>query len=130
MAGYQSSGEMESVIARWIELMQDDEVIKEGCQGYDVSVEFEIEDLDLLFWVHFLDGQFSGGLGEFPGEAMVELSLSSEVFDGMFSGELDATEAAMSGELAFSGDVSAAMGLQSLQDDMNRVYVATREEVS
>jgi len=130
MAGYESSGEMENVIARWIELMQDDEVIKEGCQGYDVSVEFEIEDLDLLFWVHFLDGQFSGGLGEFPGEAMVELSLSSEVFDGMFSGELDATEAAMSGELAFSGDVSAAMGLQSLQDDMNRVYVASREEVS
>lgn len=130
MAGYQSSGEMENVIARWIELMQDDEVIKEGCQGYDVSVEFEIEDLDLLFWVHFLDGQFSGGLGESPGEAMVELSLSSEVFDGMFTGELDATEAAMSGELAFSGDVSAAMGLQSLQHDMNRVYVATREEVS
>jgi len=129
MGGYESSEEMERVIAHWIELQQDDEAIKQGCQGYDVSVEFEIEDLDLLFYVHFRDGQFSGGLGEFPGEAMVELSMSSEVFDGMFSGELDATTAAMSGELAFSGDVSAAMGLQSLQEDMNRVYLAARGDV-
>lgn len=128
MAGYESSEEMEKVIVRWLELLRSDEVIKEGCEGYDVSVEFEIEDLDLLFHTHFQDGQFRGGLGEFPGEAMVELSMSSEVFDGMFSGELDATAAAMSGELAFSGDVSAAMGLQSLQDDMNRVYLVARGE--
>jgi len=90
----------------------------------------EIEDLDLFFYTHFQDGQFTGGLGEFTGEAMVELSMSSEVFDGMFSGELDATAAAMSGELAFSGDVSAAMGLQSLQDDMNRVYLVARGELT
>ncbi len=92
-------------------------------------MEFEIEDLDLLFYVHFQDGQFSGGLGKPPAEAMVELSMASEVFDGMFSGELDATTAAMSGDLAFSGDVSAAMGLQTLQEDMNRLYLAARPEV-
>ncbi len=128
MAGYESSEEMEKVIVRWLELLRSDEVIKEGCEGYDVSVEFEIEDLDLLFYTHFQNGQFSGGLGEITGEAMVELSMSSEVFDGMFCGELDATAAAMSGELAFSGDVSAAMGLQSLQGDMNRVYLVARGE--
>jgi putative sterol carrier protein len=129
MAGFESSEEMETVVVRWLELLQDDGAIKEGCEGYDVSVEFEIEDLDLFFHTHFQDGQFSGGLGEFPGEAMVELSMSSEAFDGMFSGELDATTAAMSGDLAFSGDVSAAMGLQSLQDDMNRVYLLARGEL-
>jgi putative sterol carrier protein len=130
MAGYESSEEMARVISRWIELLQEDQAIKEGCQGYDVSVEFEIEDLDLFFHLHFLDGEFSGGLGQFPDEAMVELSMSSDIFDGMFSGELDATTAAMSGDLAFSGDVSAAMGLQSLQDDMNRVYLLARAEAS
>jgi len=130
MAIHESSDEMERLIVRWLELLQDDEAIEEGCEGYDVSVEFEIEDLDLIFYAHFQDGQFSGGLGEFPGEAMVELSMSSEVFDGMFSGELDATAAAMSGELAFSGDVSAAMGLQSLQDDLNRVYLVARGELT
>ncbi len=128
MAGYESSAAMERVISRWLDLLKEDQAVKEGCKGYDVSVDFEIEDLDCFFHLHFLDGEFSGGLGESPGEAMVELSMSSEVFDGMFSGELDATSAAMSGELAFSGDVAAAMGLQSLQDDLNRVYLVAREE--
>ncbi len=128
MAGYESSAAMERVISRWLDLLKEDEAVKEGCKGYDVSVDFEMEDLDSLFHIHFLDGVFSGGLGKFPGEAMVELSMSSEVFDGMFSGELDATSAAMSGELAFSGDVAAAMGLQSLQEDLNRVYLVAREE--
>lgn len=127
---YDSREEMEKVIARWLQLLPDDEAISEGSEGYDVSVEFEIEDLDLLFYVHFEDGELSGGVGEFPGEPMVELSMSGEVFDGMFSGELDATEAAMTGELAFSGDVSAAMGLQSLQDDMNRVYLQARGDLT
>jgi putative sterol carrier protein len=130
MTEYESGEEMEEVIARWMELLRDDEAVKEGCEGYDVSVVFEMEDLDLFFYVHFQGGQFSGGVGEFLGEAMVELSMSSEVFDGMFSGELDATSAALSGELAFSGDVSAAMGLQSLQDDMNRIYLAARRELT
>jgi putative sterol carrier protein len=128
MAGYESAGDMEEVIARWLGLIPSDEAIKEGCEGYDVSVEFEVEDLDFFFHIHFQDGDFSGGIGEFPGEAMVELCMSSEVFDGMFSGELDATTAAMSGDLAFAGDVSAAMGLQVLQEDLNRLYLAARGE--
>ena len=128
MAGYESAAEMEKVIARWLELMTDDGATREGCQGYDVSVEFEIEDLDLFFYTHFQDGSVSGGTSGFPGEAMVELSMSSEVFDGMFSGEMDATTAAMSGDLAFAGDVSAAMGLQSLQDDLNRLYLTAKGE--
>jgi len=126
MAGYESAAEMGEVIARWLGLIPTDENISEGSVGYDVSVEFEIEDLDTFFYIHFQDGSFSGGMGKYPGEAMVELCLTSEVFDGMFSGELDATTAAMSGDLAFAGDVSAAMGLQSLQDDLNRLYVAAR----
>jgi len=128
MAGYESAAEMEKVIARWIELIPADDAVREGSEGYDVSVEFEIEDLDFFFYIHFQDGSFAGGIGKFPGEVMVELCLSSEVFDGMFSGELDATTAAMSGDLAFAGDVSAAMGLQTLQDDLNRVYLAARGE--
>lgn len=128
MAGYESNAEMGKIVARWLELLSTDEAVKEGSKGYDVSVEFEIEDLDLFFHTHFHDGEFSGALEQFPEEAMVELSMSSEIFDGMFSGELDATSAAMSGELAFSGDVSAAMGLQSLQDHLNRVYLIARGE--
>jgi len=128
MGGYESAGEMEEVIARWLKLIGEDRAVSEGCAGYDVSVVFEIENLELFFHTHFDDGSFRGGIGEFPGECLVELCMSSEVFDGMFSGELDATTAAMSGDLAFAGDVSAAMGLQSLQEDLNRLYRLARVE--
>lgn len=128
MASYESAEEMAKVIEGWLELIAQDPAVADGSRGYDVSVEFEIEDLDLFFYTHFDDGRFTGGVGAFPDEAMVELCLSSEVFDGMFSGELDATTAAMSGDLAFAGDVSAAMGLQSLQEDLNRLYVVARGE--
>jgi hypothetical protein len=67
-----------------------------------------------------------GGIGEFAGGATVELCLSSEVFDGMFRGELETTTAEMSGDLAFVGDVSVVMGLRSLQDDLNPPYLAVR----
>ncbi len=57
---------------------------------------------------------------------MVFLEMDSEVFDGMFTGEVDGASAAMSGAMTFSGDMSAAMGLQVLQDDMGRVYLASK----
>lgn len=128
MGFYESAEDMEKVIDRWLKLIAEDRAVSEGCEGYDVSVEFEMEDLDLFFYTHFDDGGFRGGIGDFPGEPMVELCMSSEVFDGMFSGELDATTAAMSGDLAFAGDVAAAMGLQSLQEDLNRLYLVARSQ--
>jgi hypothetical protein len=112
MAGYLSAAEMGEVIAHWLGLIPRDEIISEGCVGYDVSVEFETEDLDSFFYMRFQDSSFSGGMGKRPDEAVDELCLSSEVFDGMFSGELDAT--------------TGAMGLQSLQGDSNRLYLAAR----
>jgi putative sterol carrier protein len=130
MAGYETAAEMEKVIERWLELIAKDQAVSDASKGYDVSVEFEIEDLDLFFYTHFHDGSFTGGLGQFPEEVMVELCMSSAVFDGMFGGELDATTAAMSGDLAFAGDVSAAMGLQSMQDDLNRLYVEAKQEAA
>jgi putative sterol carrier protein len=130
MAGYETAAEMEKVIERWLELIAKDQAVSDASKGYDVSVEFEIEDLDLFFYTHFHDGSFTGGLGQFPEEAMVELCMSSAVFDGMFGGELDATTAAMSGDLAFAGDISAAMGLQSMQDDLNRLYVRAKQETA
>ena len=53
MASYESAAEMEEVITRWLALIPDDEAIIEGCKGYDVSVEFEVEDLDIFFYTHF-----------------------------------------------------------------------------
>jgi putative sterol carrier protein len=46
----------------------------------------------------------------------------------MMTGEVDAASAAMNGTLSFSGDMSAAMGLQVMYDDMGKLYQQARTE--
>jgi putative sterol carrier protein len=50
----------------------------------------------------------------------------STTFDGMMTGEVDGASAAMSGDMSFSGDMSAAMGLQALQEDMMRLWLLSK----
>jgi putative sterol carrier protein len=55
--------------------------------------------------------------------------MDSDIFDGMFTGQVNAAKAAMKGDLAFSGNVAAAMRLQSLMDDFKRIYLQAKAEV-
>lgn len=126
MAGYTSKEEMEAVVRRFIDNMAKDEAIIKRCKGLKCTLGFEIADLGLSFHTDFLDGVVSGGIGEADPPSMVFLEMDSEIFDGMFTGEVDGASAAMSGQMTFSGDMSAAMGLQVLQDDMSRVYLASK----
>ncbi len=126
MAGYTSKEEMEAVVRRFIENMSKDEAIIKRCKGLKCTLGFEIPDVGLSFHTDFLDGVVSGGIGEADPPSMVFLEMDSETFDGMFTGEVDGASAAMSGAMTFSGDMSAAMGLQVLQDDMSRVYLASK----
>jgi len=89
-------------------------------------MQFEIPDLDFLFYTSFVDGKVTAGVGEADPEAMVVLEMDSETFDGMMTGEIDGASAAMSGDMTFSGDMSAAMGLQALQDDLSRIYLEAK----
>jgi putative sterol carrier protein len=126
MAGYSSKEEMKAVIERFIENLSKDEAIAKRSKGLKVSLGFEIPDLDLNFHTEFMDGVVSGGIGEADPPSMVFLEMDNETFDGMFTGEIDGASAAMSGAMTFSGDMSAAMGLQVLQEDMGRVYLASK----
>jgi len=126
MAGYSSKEEMEAVIKRFIDNMSTDDAILKRSKGLKCTLGFEIPDVGLSFHTDFLDGVVSGGIGEADPPSMVFLEMDSEIFDGMFTGEIDGASAAMSGSMTFSGDMSAAMGLQVLQDDMGRVYIASK----
>ena len=120
MAGFESKEAMQPVISKWLELISKDTQIAERCKGINVTMSFTMTDIDVLFYTNFNDGVVSAGLGK--SDAMVFLEMSSATFDGMMIGEVDGASAAMSGDLTFSGDMSAAMGLQALQEDMGRLY--------
>lgn len=127
MPGYCSAEEARAVLQKLIDLIKEDRAFREGTRGIELSLAFELMDFDdLTLYLSFNDGKIEGCLGEPEEEAMVTLSMDSKVLDGIFSGETDGAAAAMSGDLSFSGDVQAAMGLQNLMDDFIRLYALAR----
>ncbi len=129
MAGYATKEEMEAVVSRWIEKIKGDKDLAKKCKEMDVRMGFDIYDLDVHFYTVFLDGQVDGGMGRADPPPSVSLEMSSEILDGMFTGEVDGASAAMTGEMTFSGDMNAAMGLQILGDDLGRLYLEAKAEV-
>jgi putative sterol carrier protein len=126
MASFSTAEEMKPVVAKWLDLMSKDSQMAAKCKGINVSMQFIIIEPDVNFYTSFMDGTVTCGLGSMEPKAMVDLEMSSATLDGMMTGELDGAGAAMSGDLSFSGDMSAAMGLQALQEDMIRLYLQSK----
>jgi autoinducer 2 (AI-2) kinase len=95
----------------------------------DITLHFSLTDLPCACWVRLRAGEVSAGSGAPDEPADVQLRMRAYIFDGMFTGQVNAMEKAMSGELSFTGDTTKAMALQELQRDLNRLYRATREEL-
>nr|MDJ0865113.1 class II aldolase/adducin family protein [Myxococcota bacterium] len=70
-----------------------------------------------------------GDVGAPDATPEVDLKLSADVFDGMFTGRVNPMQAAMNGRLSFTGDAAKAMTLQHLQADLSRLYRAARDAV-
>lgn len=126
MAGFATADEMKPVVTKWIDAMTKDAAISEKCKGINCSMQFVISDPEITFYTSFMDGKVTGGVGPMDPKAMVDLEMSSATFDGMMTGEVDGASAAMSGDMSFSGDMSAAMGLQALQEDMMRLWLKSK----
>lgn len=126
MADFSTAEEMKPVIAKWLDLMSKDSELAAKCKGINVSMQFIITEPEVTFYTSFMDGKVKGGLEAMEPKAMVDLEMNSATFDGMMTGEVDGASAAMSGDMSFSGDMSAAMGLQALQEDMTRLYLQSK----
>nr|MBC7245507.1 SCP2 sterol-binding domain-containing protein [Chloroflexota bacterium] len=128
MPVYQTPDELKRVLAKMAELMQSDAALIQASKGKNLSLSYEFPDLDVFFYTRFLDGKIEAGLGELE-ESDAQLTMDSDIFDGMFTGKVNAAKAAMKGDLAFSGNVAAAMRLQSLMDDFQRIYLQAKSEI-
>lgn len=121
MPAFSSPEAMKQVLTKMAELMQADEAVIKASKGKQLSISYEFPDLEIFFFNKFLDGLVEAGLGELE-DAEIQLTMDSDVFDGMMSGTINAAKAAMKGDLAFSGNVASAMRLQGLMNDFQRVY--------
>lgn len=76
-------------------------------EGFDGTVKFVLGDEGSLM----IDGQ-GARIGD--DEADVTLSADAETFQQIFEGEMNPTNAFMSGKLSIDGDMGAAMRLASI----------------
>jgi putative sterol carrier protein len=127
VATFETPEELEKVLTKMADLAQSDQAMIKASRGKRLTITYEFPDLDVFFHTNFLDGEIHAGLGE-EEDADVELVMDSDIFDGMFTGTINAAKAAMKGDLAFSGNVVKAMRLQGLMDDFQRIYQQAKSE--
>ncbi|MBU2611210.1 MAG: class II aldolase/adducin family protein [Chloroflexi bacterium] len=106
-----------------------DKAMADFAKGKNVVFSFTVKDIDLAFFMSFVDGRVGSGLGSPPREPDVKLKMVADILDGMFTGRVNATKAATSGKLSFSGDTGKAMSFIRIQGNMGRLYTAAREKV-
>jgi autoinducer 2 (AI-2) kinase len=117
-----------AVLRAFLEGIAADEKLEDFARGADdVTLHFQVSDLDLDFHLGFGAPGLVAALGPPPEAASVALVLRADLLDGMFTGRRNAMQAAMNGELSFSGDAAKAMTLNQLEADLSRLFQAARE---
>jgi autoinducer 2 (AI-2) kinase len=118
---------MERVIDAFLEDLRADPAVAAFASGRDVTLHFTLPDLGIQFYFQLRDGGVRAERCAPEEPAEVSLWMRSAILDGMFLGSLNAMEAAMRGDISFSGDAAKAMTLQHLQPELQRLYAAARE---
>jgi autoinducer 2 (AI-2) kinase len=98
-------------------------------KGKNVVFLFTVKDIDQSFFLSFVNGEVSAGLENPPREPDVKLKMAADILDGMFTGRVNATKAATSGKLSFSGDTGKAMAFMRIQNNMSRLYSEARAKI-
>ncbi|MGC8959998.1 MAG: class II aldolase/adducin family protein [Chloroflexia bacterium] len=121
-------GQVERILRLFCEKARQDAALSAFAAKRRVITHYTLTDLGLEFYVGFREGRVVADVGAPPEPAEVRMKATAETLDGILTGRVSGTKAAMSGKLAFSGDVRVAMGLQRVQGDLVRLYTAAREE--
>jgi autoinducer 2 (AI-2) kinase len=129
-AAVEARRKMEAILGELVAGIRQDAALADfAARGQELVLHFTLSDLDLDFHLGFAAGQVVAELGAPSPAASVELKMKADLLDGMFTGRRNAMQAAMQGELSFSGDAAKAMTLQQVQRDLARLYQAARAKV-
>jgi autoinducer 2 (AI-2) kinase len=106
-----------------------DEALARFAADKDVTLRFTLPDAGIVFHLRLRRGAVAAAPGDPDTAADVELVMRAEVLDGMFTGRVNAMQAATGGRLSFRGDTVKAMTLQQVQGDLTRCWAEARAEV-
>jgi autoinducer 2 (AI-2) kinase len=120
---------MSLIIDEFVRLCSQDVNLQDFAKGKSLTMYYALKDLSIEFVVQFLEGEVNAYLGAPDDTPEVTLKMQASTLDGMFTGRLNPTRAAMTGKLSFSGDTAKAMTMQKIQKDLTRIYGQAREAV-
>ena len=120
---------MDALLESFLARAAASEALRAAAREREVTLHFRLPDLGRELHLRLAGGKVAAGLGAPEGGGDVVLRLPAEVFDGMFTGRVNAMQAALDGKLSFTGDTGKAMALQQLQGELGRCYRAAREEL-
>ncbi len=136
MSGKVESMEPNTAREKMIEILKEftacivaDKEMADFAKGKNVIFSFTVKDIDQAFFMGFVDGKVDSGLGIPSREPDVKLKMAADILDGMFTGRVNATKAATSGKLSFSGDTGKAMSFIRIQGNMSRLYSVARQKI-
>ena len=107
------SNDVEAIMDKISGILNEDLVKKT-----DSVFSFSLTDTKSEYFLDLKNGAGSCGAGKAPVDADATLSMSSENFNKMFSGQLKPATAFMSGKLKISGNMGKAMKLEKLMGQL------------
>jgi ketol-acid reductoisomerase len=122
--------QIRAVLQGFLDQAMQDSALQAFARKHNISSHYNLADIGLDFYIFFSKDGISAGLGIPPLPAQVRLETTSVTLDGMFTGQIDAPRAALSGQLNFKGDTLKGLSLQQIQKDLCRLYQAERRRVS
>ena len=125
----ETSEKVALIIKRFIENAASDQALQNFSKNRTFLMYFYVTDLKQEFYLDFNSGHVSGATRKPYTPPDLTLKMKADILDGMFTGRLNATRAAMTGKIAFSGDTRKAMSMQKIQKDLTRLYSQAREQV-
>ncbi|MBD3229499.1 MAG: hypothetical protein GF329_15045 [Candidatus Lokiarchaeota archaeon] len=87
----------------------------------DMSMVISVPDLDVSIFMKIEEGKFDAGEGTVE-DADLTITMSEENFMKLATGEMDAMQAYMSGEIQLEGDMTKAMAIRPLMDILADEY--------
>lgn len=105
------------------------EALRAAAREREVVLHFRVPDAEQELHLSLAGGAVSAARSAPSAPADVELRLAADVLDGMFTGRVNAMQAALDGKLSFTGDTGKAMTLQHLQGELGRLWRAARDAV-
>jgi ketol-acid reductoisomerase len=120
---------VEPVLRAFLARAVQDRALQAFAQGSSITTHYILSEPNTQFYLRFEDGRVTGELGPPPTPAEVCIRAGAEVLDGMLTGRINAMRAAMSGQIAFSGETRRALSVQRIQGDLCRLYQQARREV-